>query len=114
MSSYSTIVVGTDGSDAAHGAIVVTGVIGASLAVPVTAVTAWRAHVEVPGARELDWAERTTLAADVELTAAGVKQVSRVEVKGDPADSLLEVAGGEPATLIVVGAKGLDKAPRRI
>lgn len=114
MSTYSRIVVGSDGSEGARDAVAVAGAIAAQLAVSVTAVTAWKSEIAVPGAREAAWAERTTMGAYVDLNAAEVRDVARVEVKGDPAGSLVAIAQEVPDSLIVVGAHGLVSATSRL
>lgn len=114
MPSYERIIVGSDGSQAARDAVAVAGVIAAKLGVAATTVTAWKPSIEVPGAREFAWAQRTTLGADVALDFAGVQDAERIEAKGDPADALMEAAATRPSSLIVVGAHGLDSAASRL
>ncbi|CAM3639871.1 universal stress protein [Smaragdicoccus niigatensis] len=114
MSSYSRVVVGSDGSETAREAVAVAGKVAAGLGVPVTAVTAWKTSIEVLGARDQTWAERTTTGSDIDLTAEGVSEVEKVEVHGDAVDALLDTASGAPDSLIVVGTLGLDKASSRL
>ncbi|NMN93761.1 universal stress protein [Antrihabitans stalactiti] len=114
MTSYARIVVGSDGSEAARDAIAVAGAVAARLAVPVTAATVWKQSIEVPGARDETWAQRTTTGADVDLYAQGVRDVVRIAVEGDPSDALIEIASQVPDTLIVVGAHGLGSATSRM
>ena len=59
MTTYSRIIVGTDGSDEATDAVTVAGVVAAALGAPVTVVTAWKPSVSVPGGREQPWADLT-------------------------------------------------------
>ena len=114
MNGYSRIVVGSDGSALARDAVAVAGVLAMRMSLPVTAVTAWKSELAVPGARELPWAELTTQGADVDLSGAGVRGVVRVEANGDPAESLIEVATGDGDALLVVGAQGLSSATSRL
>lgn len=114
MSSYSRIVVGSDGSESAREAVAVAGKIAAGLGVPVTAVTAWKTSIEVIGARDEVWAQRTTTGTDIDLTAEGVSDVQKVEVNGDAVDALLDTASSAPDSLIVVGTRGLDSAASRL
>lgn len=113
MSSYSRIVVGSDGSESARDAVAVAGALAARLSAPVTAVTAWKTSIEVLGARDERWAQRTSLGTDVDLHDKGVRDVKRVEVKGDPAESLIDIGAEGDASLIVVGAHGLDGSSGR-
>jgi nucleotide-binding universal stress UspA family protein len=114
MSSYSRIVVGSDGSESARAAIAVAGKVAGRLGVPATAVTAWKTSVEVLGARDQTWAKRTTTGADIDLRAEGVSVVQKVEFNGDAVDALLGAASSAPDSLIVVGTRGLDSAARRL
>jgi maltose/moltooligosaccharide transporter len=45
-----------------------------------------------------------------ELTSDRIRDVEQVVVAGRPAEALLRVAGDNPATLIVVGNRGLGSA----
>ena len=68
MSTYSRVIVGSDGSESARDGVAVAGVVAAKLGVPVTAVTAWKPSIELPGSRELDWAQRMTKGSDIDLS----------------------------------------------
>jgi nucleotide-binding universal stress UspA family protein len=114
MSSYSRIVVGSDGSESAREAVAVAGKVAAGLGVPVAAVTAWKTSVVVLGAHDEVWAQRTTTGSDIDLNAVGASDVQKVEVKGDAVDALLDTAAAVPNSLIVVGTKGLDSAASRL
>jgi nucleotide-binding universal stress UspA family protein len=113
MSSYSRIVVGTDGSDEATDAVTVAGVVAAALGAPVTVVTAWKPSVSVPGGREQPWADLTAEGADVDLTALGVTAIDKVPVKGSAFDALVDAAAQSERSLIVVGAAGLGHTSSR-
>lgn len=114
MTSYSRIVVGTDGSDEATDAVTVAGVVAAALGVPVTVVTAWKPSVSVPGGREQPWADLTAEGADVDLTALGVTTIDKVPVKGSAFDALVDAAAQSERPLIVVGAAGLGQTASRL
>ena len=113
MSTYSRIVVGTDGSDEATDAVTVAGVVAAALGVPVTVVTAWKPSVSVAGGREQPWADLTAEGADVDLTALGVTAIDKVPVKGSAFDALVDAAAQSEQSLIVVGAAGLGHTSSR-
>jgi|KBSSwiStaDraftv2_1062776.scaffolds.fasta_scaffold307243_1 nucleotide-binding universal stress UspA family protein len=114
MTTYSRIVVGTDGSDEATDAVSVAGVVAAALGVPVTVVTAWKPSVSVPGGREQPWADLTAEGADVDLTALGVTMIEKIPVKGSAFDALVDAAGQSDRSLIVVGAAGLGQTSSRL
>jgi len=119
------IVVGTDGSDTATGAvreaIDLAKATGASLAV----VSAYAAgppsveaedSVEIPGDVQHSFGPRAEVnmvldAAAGEAEKAGVT-VETHPREGDPADALLDVAEEVDADLIVVGNKGMTGAKR--
>jgi nucleotide-binding universal stress UspA family protein len=122
---FSSIVVGTDGSDTAgqavQAAVDLAGRLGASLEI-VSAyepVPAQRLREEARQAPEdLQWT--ITPREDVEATladAAGAAEGSGLAVRtyareGDPADAILDVAEERGADLIVVGNKGMTGAKR--
>jgi nucleotide-binding universal stress UspA family protein len=114
MTTYSRIVVGTDGSDEATDAVGVAGVVAAALGVPVTVVTAWKPSVSVPGGREQPWADLTAEGADVDLTALGVMAIEKIALKGNAFDALVDAAAQAERPLIVVGAAGLGQASSRL
>ncbi|MUL64649.1 hypothetical protein BOO86_09265 [Mycobacterium sp. CBMA 234] len=114
MAPYSRIVVGTDGSEAAVGAVTVAGVMASVTGIPVSVVTAWKPSVAVPGGREQPWADLTAEGADVDLTALGVSAIERIPVKGNAFDALVDVAAQSERSLIVVGAAGLGHASSRL
>ena len=119
---FSTIVVGTDGSDTARQAVIEAAetarATGAKLVV-VSAYTPVAAHVQAGGDPEAaDWNIGPDVLVEGVLTdatsasaASGVKVETRA-VRGDPADALIEVAEQEGADLIVVGNKGMTGARR--
>ncbi|MHA7665713.1 universal stress protein [Mycolicibacterium sp. HS_4_1] len=114
MAPYSRIVVGTDGSDEACGAVTVAGVVAAGLGVPVTVVTAWKPSVSVPGGREQPWADLTAAGAGVDLSALGAARVDKIPLKGNAFDALVDAAAQSERALIVVGAAGLGHTSSRL
>ncbi|MGX9674244.1 universal stress protein [Mycobacterium sp. HM-7] len=114
MTTYSRIIVGTDGSDEATDAVSVAGVVAAALGAPVTVVTAWKPSVSVPGGREQPWADLTAEGADVDLTALGVAVIEKIPVKGSAFDALVDAAAQSERPLIVVGAAGLGQTASRL
>ncbi len=66
------------------------------------------------GGRKLLFGEEAARAAMrksvAELTSDRIRDVEQVVVPGKPAEALLRVAGENPATLIVVGNRGLGAA----
>jgi nucleotide-binding universal stress UspA family protein len=122
--TYRTVVVGTDGSATAEGAVRhaagVAGAFGARLII-VTAFTgdelSEREREEVPA--ELRW--RVTGSSGAEDLAGRAREVAKeigvkdVQVRvapGDPATALIDVAEDTLADVIVVGSKGMAGASR--
>jgi nucleotide-binding universal stress UspA family protein len=122
---FSSIVVGTDGSETAgtavERAIELARSVGASIELvsafePVPARRMRTEAREVP--RDLEWIVNPR--ADVEATlreAAAAVEAAGVPVRtyareGDPADAILDVAEERGADLIVVGNKGMTGAKR--
>ena len=122
---FSSIVVGTDGSDTAtkavRQAVELAGSLGAKLELvsayePVPAQRINEERREAP--EDLQWAinPREDVDATLEEAAkiardAGV-QVELFARQGDPADAILDVAEEVEADLIVVGNKGMTGAKR--
>jgi nucleotide-binding universal stress UspA family protein len=123
---FSSIVVGTDGSETAREAVAraiqLAADLGASLGivcayepVPYTRLRVERR--EIP--QDMEWmvnpredVEATLSAAAEKARAAGVEQVEIFARQGDPADALLDVAEERGADLIVVGNRGMTGAKR--
>ena len=119
------IVVGTDGSDTAAGAVAQAVEIAKAMGSKLYVVSAF-----VPSEPVVDRAEAVEIPADVQYStgprqgvtqvldaAAGAAEAAGVEVEthpreGDPADALLDVAEEVNADLIVVGNKGMTGAKR--
>jgi nucleotide-binding universal stress UspA family protein len=123
---YSSIVVGTDGSDAATEAVRQAAGLARAFGAGLDIVSAYepasvdRLRVEQSGAApDPRWAINAreevdnTLGAAAELARGlGVEAVHTFARQGDPADSILDVAEERGADLIVLGNKGLTGAAR--
>jgi nucleotide-binding universal stress UspA family protein len=119
---FSSIVVGTDGSDTARQAVIqaseMARATGARLVI-VSAYTPVAARVAASESSEAaDWNAGPDVLVDGVLsdatsaTAASGIQVDTRAVRGDAADAIIEVAEQEGADLIVVGNKGMTGARR--
>jgi nucleotide-binding universal stress UspA family protein len=122
---FSSIVVGTDGSETARKAVqqatALAKQVGASISLvsayePVSNQRLREEHREVP--KDLEWmvnpredVEGTLKEAAEEVEEAGVK-VETFAREGDAADAILDVAEEQHADLIVVGNKGMTGAKR--
>ena len=123
---FSTIVVGTDGSDSASGAVALAVDIAQQTGATLHIVSAYKdaetsiavAHAGVVAVPDSSLTSAVIKQASEELLAAAARMAGRVPVQthslpGDPADVLISVAEGVDADLIVVGSKGM-KGPRRL
>jgi len=122
---FSSIVVGTDGSDTATQAVLQAVDLARSVGAKIELVSAYE---PVAGQRlreerrqapeDLQWAINPREDVDATLeTAAQVARDAGVTVdlyarQGDPADAILDVAEEQQADLIVVGNKGMTGAKR--
>jgi nucleotide-binding universal stress UspA family protein len=122
---FSSIVVGTDGSETAHKAVQQATDLAKQVGATVSLVSAYEPvpnqrlreeSREVP--KDLEWmvdaredVEATLKDAAEEVEAAGVK-VETFGREGDAADAILDVAEEQHADLIVVGNKGMTGAKR--
>jgi nucleotide-binding universal stress UspA family protein len=122
---YSSIVVGTDGSDTAKEAVRQATELAKSLGAEIHLVSAYepipegrlrQERQQVPD--DLQWMVNPREDVNTTLEEAG-KQIKEEGVKaeihareGDPADAILDVAEEENADLIVVGNKGMTGARR--
>jgi nucleotide-binding universal stress UspA family protein len=122
--SYSSIVVGTDGSDTAGLALERAGELAALAGATLHVVSGYRPAVAHVGGRQgtpeqADWSISTDYKVDAVLDGAAARlRDSGVEIevhgrKGDPVDAILEVARECSADLIVLGSKGMH-GPRRV
>lgn len=123
---FTSILVGTDGSDTAHtalrGAIDLAAQVGAALHIvsayePASDLLLRRGSVHVPADPEWTVNPRDDVLAlldeaKTEAEEAGVKSVETFARQGDAADAILDVAEEQRAELIVVGNKGLTGAKR--
>jgi nucleotide-binding universal stress UspA family protein len=123
---FTSIVVGTDGSDTAatavRYAIDLAGQLGARLQIvsayePVSDHRLKNEKLEVP--EDLQWMvnpreDVLTMLTDAqkEAQAAGVGQVETFARQGDAADAILDVAEEQRSDLIVVGNRGMTGAKR--
>jgi nucleotide-binding universal stress UspA family protein len=128
LSSYSHVLVGTDGSATAACAVEAAVTVARSLEATLTVATAWYRHlpdapppseaVEYPGgnpaAHEVRWAEQTANDAAARARAAGVADARPATPEGHPAEALLELSERKPDTLIVVGTAGLTDRTERL
>jgi nucleotide-binding universal stress UspA family protein len=112
---YSSIVVGTDGSETAREAVRQATRLAAGMGARIELVSAYE---PVPETEPQGWCmsprsdvEETLRAAAAEIIAAGV-EVTAYARQGDPAAALLDVAEERRADLIVVGNKGMTGADR--
>jgi nucleotide-binding universal stress UspA family protein len=122
---FSSIVVGTDGSDTATQAVRQAVDLAAAIGAEIELVSAYE-PVPAPRLREeraqvppdLQWAINPreevdeTLEAAAELARAADVPVRTYARQGDPADAILDVAEERSADLIIVGNKGMTGAKR--
>lgn len=120
--TYSSIVVGTDGSPTAEQAVAQAATLAAADGARLVIVTAYEPGEDHPGGVDPDRVPediRFTLSDRVQAEAlgahgraaakeAGVGQVIVQAIPGDPAHVLIEAAQEMGAELIVVGSRGLS------
>jgi maltose/moltooligosaccharide transporter len=114
---YDRVIVGSDGSASALYAVARAHEIAAAAQARIVVVSAYEpngeAHPDAEAAtgRKLLFGEaaaREAMRKSVaELTSDRIRDVEQIVVAGKPAETLLRVAGENPATLIVVGNRGL-------
>jgi maltose/moltooligosaccharide transporter len=113
---YDRVIVGSDGSASALYAVARAHEVAAAAEARVVVVTAYSPEdtVDRPvqvGGRNLLYgqnAARTALHRSVEeLTSDRIRDIEQVVVAAEPAEALLRVAQSSPASLIVVGNRGL-------
>jgi nucleotide-binding universal stress UspA family protein len=122
---FSSIVVGTDGSDTATQAVRQAVDLAAALGAKLELVSAYAPVSEQRLAEErraapedLQWAigpredVDATLEAAAKIAAADGVSVELCPRQGDPADAILDVAEERDADLIIVGNKGMTGAKR--
>jgi nucleotide-binding universal stress UspA family protein len=124
--STASIVVGTDGSPTAQRAVAKAGELAAALNATLHVVTSYDAHTAASWMaaaggvafddsdmekRARSSAEEILSRAQVELSALGVRSQAHAS-EGDPAETLMAIAEGEGAQMIVVGNRGMAGARR--
>ncbi|HEY1520770.1 MAG TPA: universal stress protein [Solirubrobacteraceae bacterium] len=123
---FTSIVVGTDGSETAHTAVLRAIDLAAGLGARLQIVSAYEPvsdqrlrdeEVEVPA--DLQWMinpHNDVLAlleqAQTEAREGGVQEVETFARQGDAADAIVDVAEEQGSDLIVVGNKGMTGAKR--
>ena len=123
---YGAIVVGTDGSETAKGAVrqatEFAKALGGSILLvsayePVTEGRLRQERREVPD--DVSWmvnpredVQGLLDAAAEEIRGAGIEDVETFAREGDPADAILDVAEERSAAVIIVGNKGMTGARR--
>jgi nucleotide-binding universal stress UspA family protein len=124
---YDQVIVGTDGSRTASGAVGVAATIAARLGVPLVVVTAWQRGRDVPTPEESTsfpaggadgaeamWASNTVADAAGIARRAGVDDIEQRTPLGSPAQAMLDVSDERPGALVVVGTVGLSDRAERI
>ena len=126
MKPWSTIVVGTDGSETAARAVTHAAELAAATDASLVVVTAYPEGGDetqntgsVPA--DMEWALTASAGAE-ELARAGVERATEAGARsvrartgrGEPVTVLLQVADETGADLIVVGSKGMTSASRFI
>jgi nucleotide-binding universal stress UspA family protein len=117
---YRNVVVGTDGSDSAAGAVRHAARLAATFDCRLTVVTGFTPHpgktaqAQAEAPDEIRWAITESATAEEHAgdglriaEAEGAKDVRIRAEKGDPADILIHVAEDTGADCIVVGSKGM-------
>jgi maltose/moltooligosaccharide transporter len=120
---YDRVIVGSDGTPASLKTVRHAAGVAAAADAQLVVVTAYTPESEakttatgkrVPGVRQLLYGEeaaRAALRTSInELSNERVRNTETRIVEGSPAEALLEVAGSNPANVIVVGNRGLGAA----
>jgi len=127
MSSYATILVGTDGSETSLRAVERSAQLAADSGAKLVIVCAYIPPPDRTSARDQDIlgdeayqvvgtapAEETLRTATERAARAGATQVETAIIQGRPADSLVGAASEHGADLLVVGNRGLNSIAGRI
>jgi nucleotide-binding universal stress UspA family protein len=122
---YRNVVVGTDGSESAHGAVRHAAELARAFGARLTVVTAFQKHPEETAKLQADapedirWMLTDAVSAEEKANhgKALARQLGLTDVKvrvgdGEPAEQLIEAAEDTGADLIVVGSKGMTGAKR--
>ncbi len=113
---YDRVIVGSDGSPSALYAVARAHEVASAAEARVVVVSAYDPGdvVDRPvqvGGRQLlygqDAARQAVHKSVMELTSDRIRDIEQIVVADKPADALLRIAGGSPASLIVVGNRGL-------
>ena len=123
---YTEVIVGTDGSGTATGAVRAAVALAATLGVQLSIATAWYRPDQPPpseaskvpggsvGGHEARWADETVSEAAGIARQAGVEDVHVLTPSGNAADALVRLADERPGALVVVGTRGLDRVGERL
>jgi len=128
VSNYSTIVVGTDGSDSSLRAVARAGALAGATGATLVIACAYLPDADSrDNARDSDVlredayqivgshpAEDKVRTAAEKAQAAGAEKVKTLAVKGSPVEALLDVCKRENADLLVVGNRGLNSVKGRL
>ncbi|REF01003.1 universal stress protein [Thermomonospora umbrina] len=127
MGSYSTILVGTDGSNSSFRAVDKAAGLAADTGATLVLATAYHPMSEKQRQNASDRlgdlaykvqgstpAEDALRAARARAVAAGAKDIVEVAVEGDAVDVLAKVAKEKAADLVVVGNRGLNSLAGRL
>jgi nucleotide-binding universal stress UspA family protein len=127
MSSYSTVVVGTDGSDTSLAAVDRAAALAADAGATLIVACAYFPASERETAHDRDVlgaeayqvvgsapAEDTVRTARDRAAAAGATNIETTVVQGKPAETLRKVVRDAQADLLVVGNRGLNSIAGRI
>ena len=125
MSGYTTIVVGTDGSDSSLRAVDKAGQIAAGSDAKVVVATAYFPQSDDQRAADVLKDEGYKMAGKAPIyailreareraTAAGAKNVEEKAIVGAPVDALVDLAEDVKADLLVVGNVGLSTIAGRL
>lgn len=123
---FTSILVGTDGSDTAHTALRRAIELAAALRARLGIVSAYEPVMHSPlvderatSPRDAQWASKprdrvlvVLDAAQVEAREAGVTEIETYARQGDAADAIVDIAEEQGSDLIVVGNKGMTGAKR--
>jgi nucleotide-binding universal stress UspA family protein len=127
VSRYSTVLVGTDGSESSFRAVDRAAAVAADAGAALLLLTAYRPMsareredaraalgddaYKVQGATP---AEDVLREAEDRATKLGVQKVQRLAVEGDPVDALVRTALDHDVDLLVVGNRGLNSLAGRL
>ncbi|MGY1833687.1 universal stress protein [Blastococcus sp. SYSU DS0510] len=129
VNAYTTVVVGTDGSESSLRAVAragaLAGACGATLVVACAYLPTETDDRELARAQDVlgdeayqvvgsHPAEETVRTAAERALASGARDVRTVAVMGSPVETLLEVVRREKADLLVVGNRGLSSIKGRL